>query len=317
LIRIWGYERLPSTLPTGAVKAPQPNPQVEYRTNVRHTLAAAGLHETIHQPFCSVQALQRLHVAADDAVALPNPLSAETAFLSPTHVQGMLTDLGTVNAEHEELGLFEIGHIFTPPHHEHEHLTILIRTSQTAEHAVRIIKSLLSRVAQVVNVPEPTFKKGEGLPYAESSHTLDIFVADQLIGKLTLVSAEVVAAHKIRRGREIVVAELDFQKLTKQLSDNKFYQPLPTYPISVRDLTIQLPAQLPHATLEAAASKAVDQKLVRSWHITDIFLGKPLPPDTKAVTLRLTYNAADRTLTDAEIKAHHDALEQALRNLTV
>ncbi|HSI20617.1 MAG TPA: phenylalanine--tRNA ligase subunit beta [Verrucomicrobiae bacterium] len=317
LIRIWGYDRLPYTLPIGAVKPPARNVSVQTKRLIRHALAAAQYRETLHITFCSAQALEKSGFKPEGALALPNPLSAETAYLSPSHVVGMLNDCGTVNNDQAELQLFEIGKTFLPPHEEKETLTLLVRTGGTAEQAIRKLKGTLERLCTILSLPEPTYRKGEGAAYAESGHTLDIYVGETLIGTLALVSQEVVTKHKVRRGREIVAAEITLDTLLSLPQESQFYVPMPQYPVSVRDLTVTIS---PVATFDALLDTirtTVDPDIVRDWHIADIFTGKSLKEGHKAVTLRLTYNASSRTLSDEEIKVHHTRLEQALQPFTL
>lgn len=315
LIRIWGYDRLPYTLPVGAVKAPRHNAAVQAKQTIRHALAALGYRETIHVPLYSAALLERVGLVPNQAVPLANPLSSELAYLAPTHVLGLLDDSATGAREYEELLSFELGKTFHPPHHETERLTLLARTDGNAEHAVRQLKTALERLCQLLEVGDPTYVPSAGTSYGEDGHTLEVQVDGHNIGTLSLVSGRVVAAYKIRRGKEIVIMELNVERLLELPRVVRFYTPAPQYPVSIRDLTVQVPLGLPLATLMEAAAAAIDPGVVSRWFVTTIFTGKPLPENRKAVTLRLTYNAADRTLSDEEIQHHHRALEHTLTNL--
>jgi phenylalanyl-tRNA synthetase beta chain len=316
LIRIWGYQRLPYTLPAGAVKSPRKNESVSAKYLLRHLLASEGMHETLHLTLTSESALKACAIDPKTALPVRNPLSTESAYLSPSHVIGMLGDCGSVNAGEEELGLFEIGKMFLPPSEEHEHLTILLRTAKNPEAALRILKATLNRVAQILSLTKFTYRTGKDLPYGEHGQTLDIFSDSTMIGKLSLISDEVVSAHKIRRGRDIFAAEVNLDVLLGIARQVSFYQPVPTFPISERDITVTVPAATPLGELLAVVDTTVNPDIVRDWHVATIFSGKPLPEGSKAITLRLTYNSSERTLSDDEIKAHHTKLEQALHPFT-
>ncbi len=316
LIRIWGYDRLPYTLPTGAVKAPALNQSVNDKRLIRHALSAAGFHETVHQPFSSEQALEKLNLKPKEALLLPNPLSQETSYLNPTHLLGMLADCAGINSSYTELLLFEIGKVFKAPLAEQETLTLLVRTGGQAEQAVRQLKAALVRISQVLSLPQPTYTSVKDLPYAEKGHTLTIQVGNTEVGHLSLISNEVVSAYKMKRGKELVAAIINLELLLGSSRLQTFYSASPVYPVSVRDLTITVSIATSLDSLTTKAAQVIDKDIVRDWHIATIFTGKPLPEDHKAVTLRLTYNAADRTLSDEEIRKHHDRLEKSLKSIT-
>lgn len=320
LIRIWGFERLPYTLPTGAVKAPQRNASVARKSQIRHALAGVGAHETLHITLTSAKALERCGFNPDQALPVSNPLSSETAYLAPSHVIGMLQDCGGTNSEHEELALFEIGKIFILPSktygREHEHLTLLVRTAKNTESAVRALKAMIDRTLDVLAFPAAEYVKTDDLPHGEKGHTLDILTGGVLIGKLSLISNEVVSRHKIRRGREIAVAEVNLDVLLALNPEPAFYVSAPTYPTSERDLTITVAQSVPMADVMSATRDTINSDIVRDWYVANIFTGKPLPDNHKAVTLHLIYNSPERTLSDEEIKQDYDKLEKALQVFT-
>jgi phenylalanyl-tRNA synthetase beta chain len=313
LVRIWGYERLPYTLPTGFVKAPQENVSVMSKRTIRHALAAASYHETLHQTLTSETAIQRCGIDIKAALPLKNPLSGETAYLSPSHLVSLLADCGSINADKEELNLFEIGKIFSLPHIEHEQLTMLVRTSKGAEHAIRTLKAGLDRVINVLSLAALTYIKTEDQPYSEKGLTLGIYTNEVMVGTLSLISTKVVTNQKIRRGRDLVAAEVNLDILLAQPRIPLRYQLPPVYPVSERDITVTVEKSTPLETLATTVEKALNRDLVRSWQVLDIYSGKPLSDTHQSVTFRIIYNAADRTLSDDEMKAHHTKLEEALK----
>jgi phenylalanyl-tRNA synthetase beta chain len=90
--------------------------------------------------------------------------------------------------------------------------------------------------------------------------------------------------------------------------------PLPRHPFVVRDLSIvvanALPAEIIRGTILTAA-RNLPAPLVRSTFF-DRYQGKGVPEGAVSLSVRLTFQAADRTLTDAEVNQSVETILAAL-----
>jgi phenylalanyl-tRNA synthetase beta subunit len=71
-------------------------------------------------------------------------------------------------------------------------------------------------------------------------------------------------------------------------------------------------------SIEDSLSKHLTQvpKLMNlSWQFQQVYRGKPLAGDTKSITVRLTYQGLERTLTDQEVDTDLKQLTKRLTNL--
>ncbi|NGN64317.1 phenylalanine--tRNA ligase subunit beta, partial [Streptomyces sp. A7024] len=118
VLRLEGYENLPSTLPK-----PPPGRGLTARQRlhrrVGRALAGAGYVEAPNYPFIGDAALDQLGLDADDArrstVKLVNPLSDEEPALRTTMLPGLLAALRrNVSRGASDLALFETGLVFHP-----------------------------------------------------------------------------------------------------------------------------------------------------------------------------------------------------------
>jgi phenylalanyl-tRNA synthetase beta chain len=87
------------------------------------------------------------------------------------------------------------------------------------------------------------------------------------------------------------------------------YQPLPTQPPVVRDLSLVVPGSVTAAAVEAVLRREGGALLER-LDVLDEYRGSGLPPGTRGVTWRCTFRAPDRTLTERETA---EVLERMLR----
>jgi len=73
--------------------------------------------------------------------------------------------------------------------------------------------------------------------------------------------------------------------------------------------------QARHAEIVAAIEKNRN-KILERVELFDIFSGDPIPTGKKSMAYSLTFRAADRTLTDAEVnEAHEEIKRQLLKEL--
>ena len=131
VVRIIGYDAVPTTMLSSPIPHRQPNPLTELKEALRDALAAAGMEETISYPLVSSSELAQLNVAASggsdgnsnggatDCVGptlrIANPMSAEQNIMRPTLSTSILNTLA-YNQAHNDGGfrLFEMGRGFTP-----------------------------------------------------------------------------------------------------------------------------------------------------------------------------------------------------------
>jgi len=87
--------------------------------------------------------------------------------------------------------------------------------------------------------------------------------------------------------------------------------PLPRFPSVTRDVAVLVSETLPAAALRATVRRAAPPSLVDVREF-DRYQGKGVPEGKVSLALRLTFRAADRTLTDGEVQAAMDAVLAAL-----
>ena len=111
----------------------------------------------------------------------------------------------------------------------------------------------------------------------------------------------------------IYVAELDLEAVGETLSAPLLrVRPLPRYPSIVRDISIVVDDALPAATVRGTIRSAGPDTLV-SVREFDRYQGQGVPDGRVSLSLRLTFQSPERTLTDAEVQ---DAMDRVLAALT-
>jgi phenylalanyl-tRNA synthetase beta chain len=317
LIRIWGYDRLPSTMPMGMVKPPLPNTSFVSKSTIRKTLASSGLHECVHLSFCSADQLQKVNLDPELAVKLSLPLSQETEYLLPSHLLSLIQSVSGPNNRFTETGLFELGHIFSSPKTEQEMVSVLMRSSKQPELLYREAKTLISRLINVLRLgdtytdyTEPT---SQTKPYYATNSCTSISVKGHVVGELGVIAPEIVTRHKIRAGKHLVYFQINLDLILTLGKNQIIHQPASAFPAIERDITIICNQELPAADISKAVDSVKDTAILSQWYISNIYTGKPLLDNQKSITLHFIYTAPDRTLEDSEVTTDQERISQSLK----
>jgi phenylalanyl-tRNA synthetase beta chain len=122
-------------------------------------------------------------------------------------------------------------------------------------------------------------------------------------------------ARGLPRQDRVLVAELDLDLLQRaRVTVGDAARPLPRYPFVVRDLSIvvadSLPAEIIRDTILSAGRDLPAPLAALSFF--DRYQGAGIPSGAVSLSVRLTFQAAARTLTDAEVQQSVESILAAL-----
>jgi len=111
----------------------------------------------------------------------------------------------------------------------------------------------------------------------------------------------------------VYVAEIDLDAVTDRISGPGMLSsvPPPRHPAVVRDISIIVDDTLPAAIVRGTILAAAPPTLARMREF-DRYQGKGVPDGRVSLSYRLTFQAADRTLTDAEVQRAMTDIVQSL-----
>jgi len=328
--RHYGFDRLDATFPAMREPAPPPDPRIARDHLVRRVLTAAGASEAVTFGFLEAKAVEPFAALLDGAspVAVANPLSAKFDTLRPSLVPG-LVDAVAHNRRHgrRDVRLFEIGTRFAPGG-ESRGVAVALTGNAGVDHwsgGARDAdffdaKGAAAQVCDALGVAircEPSDH-----PFLVAGQRAAVLVAagahaGTRVGLVGAVAPEVLDARGLPRQDRVVVAELDLDRLAAARAEGgDAVRPLPRYPFVVRDLSIvvddSLPAEIIRGTIQAAAADGEAPLAAISFF--DRYLGTGIPAGRVSVSLRLTFQSLERTLTDAEVQQSFDRIVAALKS---
>jgi len=320
--RCAGYDRLPVTFPALAAPPAKTAPRLVRDARVRDMLVGAGFAEAVTFTF-----VEKAAAAPFDAtpIAIANPLSELFAVLRPSLLPGVIDSLShNRRREQRDIRLFELGTRFTIAHGESRSVAIAWTGAAAAEHwsgTGRLVDlfdmlGVLQRIADIVRVRLDTASDDHpALMPGRAARLVGVDEAERRVdvGWIGQLSPTLAEARGLPVADPVIVAEIDLDLAAPAYDPDAqaVMRPLPRHPSVVRDLSIVVPADLPAARVRGTIHASAPPTLVEVREF-DRYQGRSLPEGKVSLSLRLTFRAAERTLTDAEVQSATDAILAAL-----
>jgi phenylalanyl-tRNA synthetase beta chain len=258
-------------------------------------------------------------------IAIANPLSELFAVLRPSLLPGVIDSLShNRRREQRDIRIVELGTRFTVAHGESRSVAIAWTGAAAPEHwsgSGRLVDlydmlGVLQRIGDVVRVRLETVPDDH--PALLPGRAARLVCVDQGEGRVDVgwigqLCSSLAVARGLPAADPVIVAEIDLDLAAPAYEPDHqpVMRPLPRHPSVVRDLSIVVPADLPAARVRGTIHASAPPTLVEVREF-DRYQGTSLPPGTVSLSLRLTFRAAERTLTDAEVQAATDAILAAL-----
>jgi phenylalanyl-tRNA synthetase beta chain len=342
VIRLEGYERLPSVLPAAPAGAGLTEAQ-RLRRRVGRALAAAGYAETLAYPFVGVRDLDNLQLPAGDArrraMRLANPISEDEPLMRTTLLPGLLKTLvRNVGRGFGDLAFFESGLVYRPEPDAPAKAPVLgVDRRPTEEELATIAAALPRQPLRVAVVLAGEHDRsgwwGAGRPAAwadaveaarvvareagvEATVRADrhepwhpgrcaaLYVGETLLGHAGELHPRAVEAYGLPA--RTCAMELELTVLEADLPGPVQVEPVSTYPVATQDVALVVPAEVPVADVEAALREGAGS-LLESIRLFDVYTGSQVGEGRKSLAYTLRFRAADRTLIVEETTAARDA----------
>ncbi|SOD87847.1 phenylalanine--tRNA ligase subunit beta [Streptomyces sp. Ag109_G2-15] len=346
VIRLEGYENLPSTLPKLPSGRGLTHRQRLHR-RVGRALAGAGYVEAPNYPFVGEQVFDHLGLAADDparrVVKLVNPLNDEEPALRTTLLPGLLGALRrNAGRGSHDLALFETGLVFRPREEQRLGVHLSVDRRPTDEEITELNGALPEQPRHVAVVLAGAREQagwwGGGRPsgWADAVEAARA-VAREAGAELVVRKGQYGPWHPGRCAELVVVAdgtervvghagelhprvlkalglpertcatELDLDAL-EAVGDGVPQAPsISSFPVATQDVALVVDKPVPAAEVEAALRSGAGE-LLESIRLFDVYENAAqLGEGKKSLAYALRFRAADRTLTVDEASAARDA----------
>ncbi|GAA3008721.1 phenylalanine--tRNA ligase subunit beta [Tetragenococcus solitarius] len=322
--RIYGYNNLPSTLPSGeTVAGTLTDSQIKTR-KVRTFLEAAGLSEAISYALTSEEKSLQFTNTDSKLTRLDWPMTADRSVLRLNLISGLLDDVAyNVARRNEQVALYEIGRIFYQEKEskidlpqENNHVAFVLSgewtTNDWQTKAEKVdfyrAKGILEELfAELKLADKITYRKTTALKEMHPGRSAEIFLEGESIGFVGQVHPTITKQYEIP---ETYAAELDLDAILK-IRPGFHYVPVTKYPRVTRDIALIIKENIDNQTI-VQTIKQLAGKFLQDVSLFDVYQGENIEEGFKSMAYRLTFVNQEATLTDEQVNQAMRKVEKAL-----
>ncbi|NCP66807.1 phenylalanine--tRNA ligase subunit beta [bacterium] len=315
VIRMYGFENIPSTLPTLPVQPPVENKLRTLEWKTRDFWSANGFLELMNYSF--VKGEDQALTGETEYTEIENPLSDEYQFLRRSLVSNTLKHLESELRTQGELAFYELGRTYHPagnvlPTEKSE--LLLLRASLVAKSENQQfynLKSELTLWLESLGLSNIETRPAQNVkPYQHPAKTAEILVNGKLIGTICVLHP-LFLPHK---PATIALAELDMAVIEAELNTHtEAYEKLSSFPSVHRDVSLVMPEKVLMGEVVKTAQNAA--KFLESIDLFDEYRDpNKLGADLKNLAFHLSFRSKDQTLTDDLIEADFKSITDALKS---
>jgi phenylalanyl-tRNA synthetase beta chain len=315
IVRIYGYEKIPSTLNNASIFVSPKNEKFELKTNIRYLFSSIGAFETLTYTFTSYQNIRKLNpeLTRNDLVRILNPLGENTAYMRAS-VVGSLLEVAALNiARNNNQGVFfEIGNVFYNQKDNEGLPKQLEKLALIAygEYDYFDVKGYIEILFKMLGINDAKYTRSNNT-FLHPGKSADIYINTTIIGYIGQIHPSV--AKSFETEENTIVFELDINALF-ELSNKEFiYKPIPKYPSITRDMAILVKEEILSTDILHAITN-FKTTLLEDVKLFDVFEGKQIPQGFKSLAYSLQFRSNERTLVDAEIDELFDSILDNLKN---
>lgn len=313
--RIYGYDRIPTTMMKGEMVAGGKTPRQKLEDTVRENLAASGLYEIITYSFIDPKENAMAGIPEGDErynfVRITNPLGEENSVMRTDMTSSVLKTLRTNHARrNSQAAVFEIGTIFTPVEgRELPDETKQIALGMYGEYDFYAIKGILESLFEAVGIYGCEFKACGDNPTYHGGRCARIYKKDKYLGIIGQIHPAVCASFKL--DTEVYAAVIDFEALAELADMSRHYAPLPKFPAVTRDIAVTVDKTVEVGQI-VKIIEAQGSDIIEDCKLFDIYEGVQVGRDKKSVAYSITFRSAEKTLTDEDVNPVIDRILKQL-----
>ncbi|HEY3174087.1 MAG TPA: phenylalanine--tRNA ligase subunit beta [Thermoanaerobaculia bacterium] len=333
VLRVWGYDRLPSRLPATAGAGGHLEPLRLVEEKLSDEAVAAGLHETFSYPFVdreidesSFSAWLEATGTAQTPLSVANPVDASRRDLRATLLPGLL-DAVSRNFRHgaREVALFEVGRAFgadgdpsRPESFESRRFAFAMGGEVRPHWSVPVasratdffdVKGLFESLLEPWTDPgRLRWKPFHADAFAANAAALCETADGQLLGVAGMLGEAEREKRRLPEG--VCAAEILIEAIPRD-GRRPRYAGYSAFPPIVADLSFAHPRELGWERLETFA-RELDLPNLESLKLFDRYEGPGVAEGEVKTTIRLTFRSSERTLEQAEVNRERDRLAAAL-----
>ena len=320
VIRILGYENVPSVLPSLELALNGLTPKQKAERDIRYALLHQGYDEVVTYSLLGEEESKAFdYFPRGDIYRLQNPMTVEREYVRPTLASSLLGVASyNMNRQNKRGAFFELSDIDTKGHPS-RHLGILLYGEKPARmgenkrnYDFYDLKGIFASLMESLGINENRYRIlpwGKGGEEMHPYQSAELYIGKTFIGYLGTLHPTALKRYDLKAAAYM---ELDLEEiLNVKVSPIKASVP-PRFPSLTRDLALLVPLKVNFETLKRELLR-VDPLIIKAEPF-DLYKGEGVPEGYVSLAVSLTLQSKEKTLSEAEVAA---VLKKALDNVAV
>ena len=316
LVRIHGYDQIQIIEPEKSRKKPTLNSKQKLFHFLQRSIASKGFFETITWSFTDSK-INQLFIENKKEIEIVNPISTDLNVLRNSIFSNLIINLNkNLDRGFKDISLFEIGPIFSGSQPEQQETVVsglrsgkisrlswlekerLVDVFDVKQDVIQsLIEAGFSRNKLYIDNKTPSYyhpgKSGRVFLNNDKEKIVSFFgeIHPNILKKIDIKTESLV-------GFEIFLDNIKQTK--KSLNDQKTQYQYSDFQKSERDFAFVIDKNFQAQELITVISN-IDQKLIKSVKIFDVYQGENIPEGKKSIALNVIIQSSEKTLNDDDL----------------
>lgn len=298
--RLYGYQKLVSTLPRVGIRRGQYIGDVKYRKAVSKRLRSLGFNEVKTYTLVSPDMSKKFDYEGKEKAVLPNPMSIDKSVVRTTLIPSLLNVYQyNIDRKVDNIAIYETAKTYDKSYQEESKISFLMKgnyISNSWQGNMKVdfylMKGVVEDILCYFGFQNRYSFEVNIIPDMHPGKSCTVLLDRKPIGILGQVHPNVCKD-------EVYVCELSLQALMQKVKSLKFKE-ASKYPTIAKDVAFIIPREVPSKDIEVTIKKA-GGRLLRSICAFDVYEGEHVKEGMKSIAYNLLFMADDRTLTDQEV----------------
>ena len=321
--RFYGYDRIPTTLPSGEATTGKLSYKLRIEGLAREIAEFCGFSQGMTYSFESHRVFDKMMIPADSplrrAVNISNPLGEDFSVMRTSSLNGMLTSLATnYNRRNKDVRLYELANVYRPialPLTELPDERMQFTLGMYGDGDLLNMKGVIEEFFDKAGMhKKPHYDPNGEHPYLHPGRKADIVYDGTVVGFLGEVHPDVADNYKI--GDRAYVAVIDMPSIMEFTTFDRKYTGIAKFPAVTRDISMVVPKHILVGQIEDIIEQR-GGRFLESYKLFDIYEGAQVLAGHKSVAYSITFRAKDHTLEDKEVSAVMNKILNGLSGLGI
>ena len=312
--RMYGYENFEAAPITTSFDGAINQLDKDLERKIKEYLSfRCGMQEIFTYPWMDELYVNAVLQSTDGILSLSTPPSPAERFVRSSLLPNLCKAVVKNERYFDEFSIYETAQVFrdenyTTPYDPREKLPsqrkhvagAFVCGGKDVTTLFRKAKGVLEMMPRYTHMEGFTFKQVEKPVWADNVVWLNVYLGEERIGDLALLSKKVSMECGIKN-LNVMLFELDQDCMKPFRSRTNSFTHLPEYPMTEYDISVLLPGEVKWEDV-AQTIRGVKSELFHGAQFVDEYRGKQVPDGKKSVTVRLAIGSKEKTLTSAEIE---------------